>query len=128
MIDATHLKAHRTASSLRSKGGPDRRRGRLIGRTKYGLDTKLHAVPDGNGEPLRFLLSARQVSDHTGALALLDTLPGADWLLADRGYDADWFREAQPTRASIAASRAARRASGPSSTTDGATSAGTASR
>jgi transposase len=27
-------------------------------------------------------------------LALLDSLPKADWLLADRGYDADWFREA----------------------------------
>ena len=27
-------------------------------------------------------------------MALLDTLPKADWLLADRGYDADWFREA----------------------------------
>ena len=34
------------------------------------------------------------MSDYTGALALLDTLPRADWLLADRGYDADWFREA----------------------------------
>jgi transposase len=27
-------------------------------------------------------------------LALLGSLPKADWLLADRGYDADWFREA----------------------------------
>ena len=26
--------------------------------------------------------------------ALLSSLPSADWLLADRGYDADWFREA----------------------------------
>ncbi len=25
---------------------------------------------------------------------MLSTLPPADWLLADRGYDADWFREA----------------------------------
>jgi transposase len=25
---------------------------------------------------------------------LLSTLPPADWLLADRGYDAGWFREA----------------------------------
>lgn len=25
---------------------------------------------------------------------MLDTLPRADWLIADRGYDADWFREA----------------------------------
>lgn len=33
-------------------------------------------------------------SIYTGAAALLGSLPKADWLLADRGYDADWFREA----------------------------------
>jgi len=35
-----------------------------------------------------------QVSDYTGAAALLDGLPKAQWLLGDRGYDADWFRDA----------------------------------
>ena len=39
-------------------------------------------------------MSAGQVSDYTGAAALLDSLPKAGWLLADRGYDADWFRDA----------------------------------
>lgn len=24
----------------------------------------------------------------------MDSLPAAEWLIADRGYDADWFREA----------------------------------
>ena len=38
--------------------------------------------------------AGQRVSDHTGAAALMNTLPDADWLLADRGYDADWFREA----------------------------------
>lgn len=76
------------------KRGPRAQKGRLIGRTKGGLNTKLHAVADADGRPIRFFLSAGQVSDYTGALALLDTLPQADWLLADRGYDADWFREA----------------------------------
>ncbi|MDR7127021.1 IS5 family transposase, partial [Pseudotabrizicola sp. 4114] len=33
-------------------------------------------------------------SDYTGAAALLDSLPAAEWMLADRGYDADWFRDA----------------------------------
>ena len=33
-------------------------------------------------------------SIYTGAAALLGSLPKAEWLLADRGYDADWFREA----------------------------------
>lgn len=40
------------------------------------------------------LMTAGQVSDYTGAAALLGGLPKADWLLADRGYDADWFRDA----------------------------------
>ena len=81
MIDATYLKAHRTASSLREKRGL----GRLIGRTKGGMNTKLHAVTDANGRPLSFFMTAGQVSDYTGAAALLDDLPKAQWLLGDRG-------------------------------------------
>ncbi|WP_114273000.1 MULTISPECIES: IS5 family transposase [Roseobacteraceae] len=90
-IDATYLKAHRTASSLRFKKGG---RGRLIGRTKGGMNTKLHAVTDTIGRPIRFFMTAGQVSDYTGARALVESLPAADWLLGDRGYDADWFRKA----------------------------------
>jgi transposase len=66
----------------------------LIGRTKGGLNTKLHAVTDAKGRPLRFFMTAGQVSDYTGAAALLSSLPAAEWLIADRGYDADWFRDA----------------------------------
>jgi transposase len=58
------------------------------------MNTKLHAVTDTNGRPIRFFITAGQVSDYTGAAALLSSLPDAEWLLADRGYDADWFREA----------------------------------
>ena len=71
------------------KGG----RGRLIGRTKGGMNTKLHAVTDAVGRPIRFFMTAGQVSDYTGARALVSSLPAAEWLLGDRGYDADWFRE-----------------------------------
>ena len=58
------------------------------------MNTKLHAVTDANGRPLRFFMTAGQISDYTGAAALLDDLPNAQWLLGDRGYDADWFRDA----------------------------------
>lgn len=58
------------------------------------MNTKLHAVTDQNGRPLSFFMTAGQVSDYTGAAALLDSLPMAQWMLADRGYDADWFRDA----------------------------------
>jgi len=38
-------------------------------------------------------LTAGQVSDYKGAEKLLDDFPAAKYLLADRGYDADWFRD-----------------------------------
>jgi len=58
------------------------------------LNAKLHAVTDAKGRPLKFFLTAGQVSDHTGAAPLLGSLPAAEWMIADRGYDADWFRDA----------------------------------
>ena len=58
------------------------------------MNTKMHAVTDAEGRPIRFFMTAGQVSDDTGAAALLGSLPKADWPLADPGYDADWFREA----------------------------------
>ena len=58
------------------------------------MNTKLHAVTDTSGRPIRIFITAGQVSDYTGAMALMDSLPDAEWLLGDRGYDADWFREA----------------------------------
>lgn len=71
------------------KGG----RGRLIGLTKGGMNTKLHAVTDTSGRSIRLFITAGQVSDYTGTAALMNGLPKAEWLLTDRGYDANWFRE-----------------------------------
>lgn len=39
-------------------------------------------------------MTADQISDYTGAAALLARLPSVEWMLTDRGYDTDWFREA----------------------------------
>lgn len=75
MTNATYLKAHRTALSLRAKKGADDQRGRLIGRTKDGLNTKLHAVTDAKGRPICFFMTAGQVSDYTGAAACWAACP-----------------------------------------------------
>jgi Transposase DDE domain len=93
-VDATHLKAHRTAASLLKKGlFPD-----VSGRTKGGLNSKLHAVCDSRGRPLVMLLSEVQMSDYKGAALMLPAMPKAKQLLADKGYDADWFRAALAKR------------------------------
>lgn len=58
------------------------------------MNTKLYAVTDTMGRPIRFFMRAGPVSDYTGARALVNSLPAADWLLGNRGYDPDWFSEA----------------------------------
>ncbi len=58
------------------------------------MNTKLHAICDSQGRSLSLFVTAGPVSDYIGARALLGSLPKVDWLLADRGYDADWFRGA----------------------------------
>ena len=58
------------------------------------MNSKLHAVCNGNGKPLAPALTAGQVSDYKGVAILLASLPEAKELLADRGYDAVWFRNA----------------------------------
>jgi transposase len=98
MIDATYLKAHRTASSLRVRRGPWAPHRSHQRRYEYEGSPErvegLRAVTDAEGRPFSFFMTAGQVSDYTGAAALLDDLPKAQWMLGDRGYDADWDRDA----------------------------------
>ena len=56
------------------------------------MNSKLHTVCDGEGRPIILLLSEGQMSDHKGARLVLDALPPASHLIADRGYDSAWFR------------------------------------
>ncbi len=44
------------------------------------------------------LLTEGQMSDHKGARLMLDALPQAKAMIADRGYDSDWFRAALAAR------------------------------
>jgi transposase len=66
------------------------------------LNSKLHALCDGNGRPLVMLLSEGQMSDYKGAALMLPAMPKAKQLLADKGYDADWFRAALAKRRILA--------------------------
>ena len=51
MVDATITKAQRFASGARGGGAED------LGRSRGGLTTKIHALVDGRGRPLCFLLT-----------------------------------------------------------------------
>ncbi len=68
--------------------------GRLIGRTKDGLNTKLHEICDSRGCLFNLFVTAGQVGDDIGGRVLLSSLPDAGWLPGGRGSDAGWFRDA----------------------------------
>ncbi len=60
----------------------------MIGRSRGGLSTKIHATCDALGNPTGFHLTPGQACDLDGADALIDEIE-AGILIADKGYDAD---------------------------------------
>jgi transposase len=64
-----------------------------LGRSCGGFTTKIHALCDALGNPLRFVLTGGERHDSTQALTLLDGMRG-DYVLADKGYDADYIAKA----------------------------------
>ena len=64
-----------------------------MGRSRGGLTSKIHAVVDSNGLPVRLALSPGEAHDGRLAGKLLSRPKSGSILLADRGYDADWIRE-----------------------------------
>ncbi|WP_408611022.1 IS5 family transposase [Caulobacter hibisci] len=86
-IDATHIKAHRSAAG--AKGGPSQ----AIGRSRGGRTTKVHGLVDERGKPRVLLLSAGNINDISMAHALIQAAGPFRRLLADRAYDANHFRQ-----------------------------------
>jgi len=61
-----------------------------MGKSRGGLSTKIHAAVDALGNPIRFILTAGQHSEIKQANALIQGFT-ADYVIADKGYDADSF-------------------------------------
>jgi transposase len=58
------------------------------------LTTKIHALVDKKGRPIKLKLTAGQESDIASAREMIAGMPKGSVLLADKGYDADALREA----------------------------------
>ncbi len=54
--------------------------------------TKIHAVTDGQGLPIKIVVTPRHANDLTAASDLLNDVSHGGMLLADKAYDADWLR------------------------------------
>ena len=64
-----------------------------MGRSRGGLTTKIHALTDARGLPIKIALTPGQAHDLGAAEVLLTTLGDGDVLLADKAYDANDLRE-----------------------------------
>ena len=64
-----------------------------MGRSRGGLTTKIHAVVDAEGRPIRIALTPGQVHDGTAAEELLTNLKPGATLLADKAYDSNAIRD-----------------------------------
>lgn len=73
-----------------------------MGRSRGGLTTKIHALVDAFGRPIRLKLTAGQAHDGRSAMDMLATVGPGQVLLADRGYDADYLRNPLRERGAVA--------------------------
>jgi transposase len=63
-----------------------------VGRSRGGLTTKIHALVDADGRPVRLILTPGQAGDAPVAPDLLTDLRAGATLIADRAYDTDAIR------------------------------------
>ncbi len=63
-----------------------------MGRSRGGLTTKIHALVDAEGRPLRLALTPGQAGDATAGAALIGELGEGATLIADRAYDTNAIR------------------------------------
>jgi transposase len=85
MIDTSIVRVHQHGACI------SRNTKQSMGRSRGGLTSKIHAMVDANGLPVRLGLTTGEAHDNRLADKLLSRLKSGTMLLADRGYDADWI-------------------------------------
>lgn len=73
-----------------------------MGRSRGGLTTKIHALVDAAGRPIRLKLTAGQAPDGRSAADMLDGVGAGQMLLADRAYDSDALHALMAERGAVA--------------------------
>ena len=86
IIDATIVRAHACSAGY----GKDTQEHQALGRSKGGFTTKIHALVDALGNPLKFILTPGQRHDITQGDALVKGLQNTI-VIADKGYDSNAF-------------------------------------
>jgi transposase len=86
MIDTSVVRVHQHGACIAGK------REQHMGRSRGGLTSKVHAVVDANGLPVRLDLTPGEAHDNRLCPLLLAGLRPRTMVPADRGYDAPWIR------------------------------------
>jgi transposase len=69
-----------------------------MGRSRGGLTTRIHALVDAEGRPVRLTLTPGQAGDAPVALDLMQDLAEGATLIADRACDANAIRDLAAAR------------------------------
>lgn len=85
-LDSTHVKVH--GDGANPTGGQS---AQAMGRTKGGLNTKIHAAVDNKARPVAVVLSAGHEADVTIAPGVIDGVE-CGCVVADKAYDSNDFR------------------------------------
>jgi len=109
-LDSTHVKVH--CDGANPAGGQE---GQAMGRTKGGLNTKIHAVVDNKARPAAVLLSAGNEADITVAPEVIEDVTGPVWWRIKR-MTVTTFARSSSQRVSRRVSRHERTALNPSLT------------
>ncbi|CAM4423116.1 MAG: hypothetical protein LEGION0403_FIIPPAGN_02180 [Legionella sp.] len=89
MIDATIVRAHACASGYMKEGNE----AQALGRSKGGFTTKIHALVDALGNPIKFILTGGHRNDITQAAELLKEQHDTD-----KGYDSQALIDIEVTQ------------------------------
>jgi transposase len=73
-----------------------------MGRSRGGLTTKIHALVDALGRPIRLKLTEGQAHDGRSGADMVDAIGAGQTLLADRAYDSDGLRDTLAARGAVA--------------------------
>ncbi len=86
-IDGSIVRAHQHSTGARTKNDE------AIDKSRGGNSTKIHLAVDSDALPVHFELSGGQVHDIIYAEKLVNKSPKSLYVIADKGYDSEKFRE-----------------------------------
>jgi hypothetical protein len=81
-VDSTHVKVHADGSNPAGGQAPQ-----AMGRTKGGLNTKIHAVVNAHSQAIVIAVSSGNEADISLAEELTECLPKDSTLIGDKAYD-----------------------------------------